>query len=231
MKRQIVLDTETTGLEPKLGHRIIEIGCVELVNRVRTHRDFHCYLNPGRQVEEGALSVHGLSNEFLQDKPYFYQVVEDFMRYIEGAELIIHNASFDLGFLNYELSLLKALSFEPIDRTFSVIDTLDLARKLHPGQRNSLDALCKRYQVNHAHRNLHGALLDAGILSDVYLAMTGGQIALSLWEDKKVVESSKRSRSDARLSRRRDLNFKVVRASDEEHMAHEHFMTKVLKRS
>jgi DNA polymerase-3 subunit epsilon len=176
--RQIVLDTETTGLEPAEGHRIIEIGCVELVDRRPSGRHFHQYLNPQREIDDGALEVHGISNEFLQDKPLFSEVVEDLLEFVQGAELIIHNAPFDIGFLDNELSLLGRE--DRMDQHVAVLDSLEIARDLHPGQRNSLDALCKRYEVDNSSRTLHGALLDAEILADVYLAMTGGQSDLGL---------------------------------------------------
>lgn len=177
--RQIVLDTETTGLEPSQGHRIIEIGCVELVNRKLTGRHFHQYINPGREVEQGAIEVHGITNDFLADKPRFRQVADEFLMFIEGAELIIHNAPFDVGFINHEFALL-ADGKKTVDHYCGVIDTLAMARAKHPGQKNNLDALCKRYGVDNSQRDLHGALLDAEILADVYLLMTGGQTALSL---------------------------------------------------
>jgi len=177
--RQIVLDTETTGLDWQHGHRIIEIGCVELVNRRRTDNAFHVYLNPEREIDEGAQDVHGLSQEFLADKPRFADVATDFLHYLGDAELVIHNAPFDLGFLDNELRLLGRQERQ-ISRDNPVLDTLTLARQMNPGQRNSLDALCKRYGVDNARRDLHGALLDAELLADVYLLMTGGQTALSL---------------------------------------------------
>lgn len=177
--RQIVLDTETTGLEPEQGHRIIEIGCVELVYRRTTGRQFHKYLNPERVVDPGAVEVHGLTDEFLADKPLFADVVEEFLEFVDGAELVIHNAEFDVGFLNHELRRWRAEG-EDLRKRCSVLDTLALARRLHPGQRNSLDALCRRYMIDNSRRDLHGALLDAQILADVYLAMTGGQAALTL---------------------------------------------------
>jgi len=177
--RQIVLDTETTGLEPAEGHRIIEIGCVELVDRRLTRNNFHQYLQPDREIDQGAVEVHGITNEFLRDKPRFADIAEDFVSYIRGAELIIHNAPFDVGFLNHEL-IQRLKDAEPIADLCLVTDTLTMARSLHPGQRNSLDALCKRYDVDNSQRDLHGALLDAEILADVYLAMTGGQTSLSL---------------------------------------------------
>jgi DNA polymerase-3 subunit epsilon len=176
--RQIILDTETTGLETSDGHRIIEIGCVELIDRRLSSNHFHQYINPQREIEDGALEVHGISQEFLQDKPVFADVAGDILEFIEGSELIIHNAPFDVGFLDYELSLLGRT--DRITDHAGVLDTLELARDLRPGQRNSLDALCKHYGVDNSSRTLHGALLDAEILADVYLAMTGGQSDLSL---------------------------------------------------
>jgi DNA polymerase-3 subunit epsilon len=177
--RQIVLDTETTGLEVSQGHRIIEIGCVELVNRKLTGNHYHQYINPQREIDQGAIEVHGITNEFLDDKPLFEQVAADFIEFIEGAELIIHNAPFDVGFLNAELQRLSRASAS-VERICAIVDTLVMARGKHPGQRNSLDALCQRYDVDNSQRDLHGALLDAEILADVYLAMTGGQTNLQL---------------------------------------------------
>lgn len=177
--RQIVLDTETTGLEPSEGHRIIEIGCVELINRKLTGNNFHQYLQPDRPIDDGAVEVHGIDNAFLADKPRFPEVVEDFIEFVRGAELIIHNAPFDVGFLDHELRM-AGVAWGCIGDHCGVLDTLTMARQMHPGQKNSLDALCKRYDISNAHRELHGALLDAEILADVYLAMTGGQTALSL---------------------------------------------------
>ena len=176
--RQIVLDTETTGLNARLGDRIIEIGCVELVSRRPTGNHFHRDLNPEREIEEGALRVHGLTAEFLQDKPRFADVAREFLDYIGGAELVIHNAAFDVEFLNAEL---EKLGHGPLDRHVAgVVDTLRHARDLHPGKKNSLDALCERYQIDHSHRTLHGALLDAQLLAEVYLAMTRGQESLAI---------------------------------------------------
>jgi len=177
--RQVVLDTETTGLEAEQGHRVIEIGAVELVDRRLTGKNFHSYLNPQREIEDGALEVHGITREFLADKPLFAEIAEEFLRFVDGAELIIHNAPFDLGFLDAELSLLPTPPGRITDFA-SVLDTLELARELHPGQRNNLDALCKRYEIDNSSRTMHGALLDAEILADVYLAMTGGQTDLGL---------------------------------------------------
>ena len=180
--RQIVLDTETTGLEPAAGHRIIEIGCVELVNRRPTQNRFHRYINPEREVDRGALEVHGIENEFLATQPKFAEVAREFVEFVRGAELVIHNADFDVEFLNHELRRLPELPGQIRD-CCGVLDTLALARRLHPGQRNSLDALAKRYSVDNSKRELHGALLDAQILADIYLAMTGGQVSLSLESD------------------------------------------------
>jgi len=177
--RQIVLDTETTGLETSQGHRLIEIGCVELVNRRLTGRHFHQYVNPQREIDSGAMEVHGITNEMVADKPLFGHVVEELLDFIRGAELIIHNAPFDIGFLNYELQLLNRRDVR-IEQLCQVIDTLVMARQRHPGQKNNLDALCNRYDVDNSQRELHGALLDAEILADVYLAMTGGQTTLAL---------------------------------------------------
>ena len=180
--RQIVLDTETTGLEVSQGHRIIEIGCIELVNRRVTGNHWHYYFNPDREVDIGAFEVHGISNEFLQDKPQFAELAEDFYSYVKGAELVIHNAAFDVGFLNRELSRLDD-PLAPLEDCCAILDTLMLARQKHPGQKNNLDALCKRYDIDNSQRSLHGALLDARILADVYLAMTGGQTSFGLEAD------------------------------------------------
>tara|TARA_B100001540_G_scaffold231289_2_gene205474 strand:- start:6641 stop:7366 length:726 start_codon:yes stop_codon:yes gene_type:complete len=177
--RQIVLDTETTGLEASQGHRIIEIGCVELVNRRLTGNHYHQYINPRRDIDQGAIEVHGITAEFLADKPPFEQVAADFVDFVQGAELIIHNAPFDIGFLDSELQRLPDEQRLMAD-VCTVVDTLVMARSRHPGQRNNLDALCQRYEVDNSQRDLHGALLDAEILADVYLAMTGGQTALQL---------------------------------------------------
>ncbi len=175
-QRQIILDTETTGLDPKNGNRLVEIGCVEMISRRLTGNHFHYYLNPERDSEEGALRVHGLTREFLNDKPLFSSIAEDFLAYIAGAELVIHNAPFDLGFLNHELALLGKAPVQTVCP--SIIDTLVMAKDLHPGKRNNLDALCDRYEIDNSSRVLHGALLDAEILAEVYLAMTRGQDSL-----------------------------------------------------
>ncbi|WP_028237843.1 DNA polymerase III subunit epsilon [Stutzerimonas azotifigens] len=178
--RSVVLDTETTGMPVTDGHRIIEIGCVELQGRRLTGRHFHVYLQPDREVDEGAIAVHGITNEFLIDKPRFREVADEFFEFIKDAQLIIHNAAFDVGFINNEFALLGQQDRSDIAQHCSVLDTLMMARERHPGQRNNLDALCKRYGVDNSGRDLHGALLDAEILADVYLAMTGGQTHLSL---------------------------------------------------
>lgn len=179
MARQIILDTETTGLEPSQGHRIIEIGAVEMVNRRLTGNRFHQYLNPERDIDAGAIEVHGITNEMLADKLKFSDVAADFLAFVQGAELVIHNAPFDTGFINNEFRLMGASApAESIEKACTVLDTLRLARRMHPGQKNDLDSLCRRYSIDNAQRSLHGALLDAEILADVYLAMTGGQTAL-----------------------------------------------------
>lgn len=226
--RQVILDTETTGLEPEQGHRIIEIGCVELLNRRKSGRTFHRYLRPDREVDRGAIQVHGLTNEFLAQQPRFADVVEELLEFISGAELIIHNAAFDLAFLDAELKRLQG----PPRQTRNlckVIDTLPLARQMHPGQRNSLDALCKRYFIDNSHRELHGALLDAQILLEVYLAMTGGQTALILGEETKA-SADAAFEPIAAIIRPRGL-LKVLRASEEELVAHERMLTTIDKSS
>ena len=179
MVRQVVLDTETTGLDPQSGHRVIEIGCVEIINRRLTGSHYHQYLNPERDIDEAAIEVHGLTSDFLADKPKFEQIAEEFLEFVKGAELVIHNAPFDVGFLNHELSKVD-LEIGQLEDFCTVIDSLAVARNKHPGQRNNLDALCKRYEVDNSQRELHGALLDAEILADVFLIMTGGQTNLQL---------------------------------------------------
>jgi DNA polymerase-3 subunit epsilon len=221
--RQIVLDTETTGLEVSQGHRVIEIGCIELRDRRPTGRTFHKYLCPDREVEPGALAVHGITNEFLSTQPRFGEVVEEFLEFVREAELIIHNAAFDVGFLDSELARVKR--DEAIGEICQVLDTLALARQLHPGQRNSLDALCKRYSIDNSHREFHGALLDAKILSDVYLTMTGGQGALTLEAD--AVDSNGHA-AVVRVDRGA-LHIPVPRASQAELAAHERALDAVAK--
>jgi len=214
--RQIILDTETTGLEPELGHRIIEIGCIEVVGRRRTGRVFHRYLRPDREIDHGALQVHGLTAEFLQGQPRFADIAGELLEFIQGAELIIHNAPFDVAFLDAELARLPDPRGQLTDHC-QVLDTLLLARQMHPGQRNGLDALCKRYSVDNSHRDLHGALLDAELLLDVYLAMTGGQGALTLDEAEEVAAHQK---APKRAKRPRG-ELLVLRATSDEIAAHE----------
>lgn len=179
MSRQLVLDTETTGLSPKAGHKIIEIGCVELIDREVTGSHYHCYLNPHRLIDPRAQAVHGITNEFLNDKPVFADVVNEFLDYLQDSDLIIHNAAFDLGFLNAELSTINT-TMQPLEEKHEIIDTLVMARSEFTGKKNTLDALCKRFNIQHRQRKLHGALLDSEILADVYLAMTHKQIDLTL---------------------------------------------------
>lgn len=214
--RQVILDTETTGLEPKQGHRIIEIGCVEIVNRRKTDVHFHQYLNPERDIEDGAFDVHGLSNEFLADKPRFADIAQDLIDFIRDSEVIIHNAPFDIAFINAEL-LRLGTQWGELQHYCRVLDTLAMARDLHPGQKNSLDALCTRYQVDNTQRELHGALLDAQILLDVYLAMTGGQTNLLLEED----DTTRGADADSRLriSRNR-ARLRTIEPSGSELQAH-----------
>jgi len=213
--RQIVLDTETTGLNAKLGDRVIEIGCIELRSRRVTDRHFHIYLNPERDIEEGAAKVHGLTREFLSDKPRFADVAKDFLDYVRDAELVIHNAEFDVEFLDRELALAKLGSLG--EHVAGVVDTLALARELHPGKRNSLDALCERYAIDNAHRRLHGALLDAELLAEVYLAMTRGQESLMMELDAQEARDESAARFDASA-------LKVLPASAEEVAAHENYL-------
>ncbi len=218
--RQIVLDTETTGLETSQGHRIIEIGCVELVNRRLTGQHYHQYINPQREIDQGAIEVHGITNEFLADKPTFEQVADDFLEFVSGAELVIHNAPFDLGFINSELERL-ASSPGTIEQSCSVVDTLVMARKKHPGQRNNLDALCARYMVDNSQRDLHGALLDAEILADVYLAMTGGQTTFQLGSSSgNSAEQAGEAGAPRRLPADRPA-LKVIRATEAELAEHQ----------
>jgi DNA polymerase-3 subunit epsilon len=226
--RQIILDTETTGLEPEQGHRIIEVGCVELLNRRKTGRTFHRYLRPDREVDRGATQVHGLTNEFLAQQPRFADVVDDLLEFISGAELIIHNAAFDLAFLDAELKRLPG-PLRAVRNLCSVIDTLPMARQMHPGQRNSLDALCKRYSIDNSHRELHGALLDAQILLEVYLAMTGGQTALILGETS-AASADMAFEPVAAMVRPRGL-LRILRATEEELVAHERMLLAIDKSS
>jgi DNA polymerase-3 subunit epsilon len=216
--RIVVLDTETTGLNPQEGHRIIEIGCVELVKRRLTGKRFHAYINPERIIDEGAIAVHGITNQFLDDKPRFEQIADDFIAFIKDAELVIHNAPFDVGFINHEFSRLDNKTATVADYS-EVFDTLAYARKKHPGQRNSLDALCKRYGIDNSHRDLHGALLDAEILADVFLLMTGGQSSL-LDESSPGLAGADSNREVRRVSADRPA-LTVIRCNDEELAAHQ----------
>lgn len=218
--RQIVLDTETTGLEASQGHRIIEIGCVELVNRRLTGNHYHQYVNPRREIDQGAIEVHGITSEFLADKPEFAQISEEFVEYIAGAELIIHNAPFDLGFLNAELQRLDE-SHQRLEDGCSIVDTLVMARGKHPGQRNNLDALCQRYGVDNSQRDLHGALLDAEILADVYLLMTGGQTMFQLSDSGPDTGEGDRGGEQIRRLAGERKPLPVIPASAEELAAHE----------
>ena len=218
--RQIVLDTETTGLETSANHRIIEIGAVELVNRKHTNQSFHVYINPQREVDEGAASIHGMTLEDLKDKPLFKDIVEDFIQFIDGAELIIHNAPFDVGFLNHEF---KLLSEKPalVEDLCKITDSLALAREFHPGQRNNLDSLCKRYGIDNSLRTLHGALLDAEILADVYLAMTGGQITFLADSDEINFDKSAAQGKLNKKKRNEKLKLAVIQARPDELAEHE----------
>jgi len=219
--RQIVLDTETTGLEVEQGHRIIEVGCVELINRRRTGQTFHRYINPEREIDGAAEQVHGISREMLLSQPKFGEIAAELMGFIDGAELVIHNADFDMGFLDQEFQL-AGQGFADLRSRCTVIDSLALARRLHPGQRNGLDALCKRYGVDNSSRDYHGALLDAQLLADVYLAMTGGQAALQLDAAPKVSVEVHHDVLD-----RQGVQLSVVRASEQELAAHERFLEEI----
>jgi len=220
--RQVVLDTETTGLDPAQGHRIIEIGCVELINRKLTGRHYHQYINPERLVDDGAMEVHGITNEYLVDKPVFSKIAEDFFEFIKGADLVIHNAPFDVGFLDSEFRLLAANAgnnYGVVQDSCTVTDTLVMAREKHPGQKNNLDALCRRYYVDNSQRDLHGALLDAEILADLYLVMTGGQTDLSLSSDVGSGDKAGVAGAIRRLSNSR-ARLKVIAATVDEQEAH-----------
>ena len=229
--RQVVLDTETTGLDPKQGHRIIEIGCVEIVNRKLTHNHYHQYIQPDRESDEGALAVHGITSEFLADKPRFEDIADDFLTFIKGAELIIHNAPFDVGFIDNEFRMLAQKQSVDLGQTTdhaTILDSLVMARQMHPGQKNNLDALCKRYDVNNDKRELHGALLDSEILADVYLAMTGGQSNLLL-DSEDNTDSTNDNMSESAIKR---VNAKpgklfVIRASEAEIESHEAYLKKL----
>ena len=228
MTRQVVLDTETTGLNAKLGDRIIEIGCVEILSRNVGERHFHAYLNPERDVDLGATRVHGLTLDDLRQRPKFAEVAKAFLDFVTGAEVLIHNADFDVEFINHELRRIDGVPHQIRD-CCAVLDTLALARRMHPGQRNSLDALAKRYNVDNSKRELHGALLDAQILTDIYLSMTGGQVSLSLDAREEIVELG-RERGEARIDRS-GLELPVVLPTADELAAHDALLAKIAKRS
>jgi DNA polymerase III subunit epsilon len=227
--RQIVLDTETTGLEPELNHRIIEIGCVEIVNRRVTGRTFHHYINPERAIDEGAMSVHGIKRADLDGKPKFAEIAAELIEFIKDAELVIHNAAFDVAFLDHEFAKLQGEA-QRVASLCRVLDSLELARSMHPGQRNNLDALCKRYEVDNSRRDLHGALLDAQILAEVYLAMTGGQVGLALAETSATAHAANGA-EPMRALVRTALPLVVIMATDEEANAHESMLKIIAKAS
>jgi len=226
--RQIVLDTETTGLDPREGHRIIEVGCIEVINRKITDNRFHVYINPEREIDDGAIEVHGITNQFLEDKPLYQDIAADLLQYLKGAELIIHNAPFDVGFLNAEYKRLNT-TWDGIANHCQITDTLQMARKMHPGQKNNLDALCKRYEVDNSSRDLHGALLDAEILAEVYLAMTGGQTALTLDAGAEQLNNEAGQQHYSIRSDRPAL--KVIKANEQEATAHLSRLEKINKES
>ena len=228
--RQIVLDTETTGLETSQDHRIIEIGCVELVGRKLTGRHYHQYINPQRKVDEGAMEVHGITDQFLEDKPLFEQVVKEFLEFVDGADLIIHNAPFDVGFINHEITKLSG-KYQVIETSCRIIDTLALARQKHPGQKNNLDALCKRYGVDNSARDLHGALLDAEILADVYLLMTGGQVNLNISNQSNSDSGEVNTASSIRRLSEDRTALRVVKPSEEELNLHQQKLDAINKSS
>ena len=233
--RQVVLDTETTGLSTAQGHRIIEIGCIEMVNRRITGREFHRFLNPERDIDEGAEAVHGISREQLETEPYFRDIVDEFLDFIADSELIIHNADFDVGFLEHELALIKHPQPKLAEHC-RVLDTLSLAREIHPGQRNSLDALCKRYEVDASKRDVHGALIDSELLARVYLAMTGGQSSLLLDEEEGNGSTAPSANGDSSATGRAQAAFEgrprawkltVIEATPEELAAHDAMLEKI----
>ncbi len=222
MQRQIILDTETTGLDPKSGHRVIEIGCIELLNRKFTGEQYHIYLNPDRDSDEAALEVHGLTSEFLSDKPRFKDIYEEFLEFIGGSELLIHNAEFDINFLDHEIKLLSKKLPTVSDCVIKITDTLQIAREKHPGQRNSLDALVKRYEIGGYDRELHGALLDSQILGDVYLSMTGGQSDLDF-----SVSSVKQEENVSSNQLNSELNLRVIELTEEENKSHKDYLRRM----
>lgn len=228
--RYVVLDTETTGMPVSDGHRIIEIGCVEVIERTLTGRHYHVYIQPDREIDEGAFAVHGISSEFLKDKPRFADIADEFFEFIAGAELVIHNAPFDMGFMNNEFALAGQKDRADLEKHCTVLDTLLMARKKHPGQRNTLDALCSRYYVDNSGRELHGALLDAEILADVFLAMTGGQTNLSLAGDGETNATGEQVSAIQRMSAERAMT-PILKASESEQRAHVEFLQRISKAS
>jgi DNA polymerase III subunit epsilon len=224
--RQIILDTETTGLSPEQGHRIIEIGCVEIIDRRLTDNHYHCYINPEREIDKQAIAVHGITQDFLKDKPTFSQVITDFMNFVDGAELIIHNAPFDVGFINWEIKLFGA-KYKSINAYCHIIDTLAMARKMHAGARNSLDALCKRYGIDNSGRSLHGALLDAELLADVYLMMTSGQNSLFGSKEDNAA-SDLNAQAQQRFEHSTPLN--VIKSNTQENHDHANYLEKLKKK-
>lgn len=232
--RQLFLDTETTGLEPEQGHRIIEIACVEMIHRKLTGRHYHQYINPDREIDDGAIAVHGITNEFLADKPGFSAIADEFLTFVKGAELIIHNAPFDVGFINQEFKLLQRGDIGLITDYCAIMDTLKMAREKHPGQKNNLDALCRRYEVDNSHRELHGALLDAEILSDLYLRMTGGQVGLALSTastESHLISDVARGLSGIRRLPAQRKNLAVIPATAEELESHQQQLERIQKKA
>jgi len=227
--RQVILDTETTGIDPKQGHRIIEIGCVEMIGRKLTNRHFHVYINPDREVEEEAFRVHGISNEFLKDKPRFHDIAKEFFDFIKGAELIIHNAPFDIGFMDHEFA--RVGGYPKTAEVCGVFDSLVYARKKHPGQKNNLNILCRRYGIDNSHRELHGALLDAEILADVYLLMTGGQTSLGLASHSDSDAKQESEPGDIRRFSADRPALKIIRANESELKVHEERLDLIDKQS
>lgn len=224
MTRQLIVDTETTGLSPQEGHRIIEVGCLEMINRRLTGNYYHQYINPERAIDREAEQVHGITTDFLKDKPRYAEIADALLAYIDGAELIIHNAPFDVGFLDHEFRLINA-AFGSVADTCPIIDSLTLARRKHPGQRNNLDALCSRYSVDNRNRDLHGALLDAELLAQVYLLMTGGQTQLFGADEDTGAETSRASKIKRLRKNRQPLP--VIMASDAELQAHQQFLERM----
>lgn len=228
--RQIVLDTETTGLDPSSGHRIIEIGCIELIDRRPTDNVFHCYLNPQRKVEKGALAVHGIDDDFLLDKPTFASIADEFLKFIIDCDVIIHNAAFDVSFIDAELRLADK-KYKPFASYCTVIDTLMLARRLYPGQRNSLDALCNRLEIDNSQRDLHGALLDARLLASVYLHLTGGQISLFSLQEKQSLQTHNEKLPINNTTTSANFNLIVQHANNTELQQHNDYLQTIAKKS